>query len=157
MWEQLAVFIIRFRLSLVAVLAAITVFMAYKAKDVEMTYDFAQVVSEQDPDMVYFRQFKRTFGEDGNVLVIGLQDSSIYKLGNFNEFRQLTDTLAKVQGVSGVLSVSKLLNISKDTASNSFKAGIMVTVGALSLSVIVLITLVTAPRMAFVGLASSIV
>lgn len=122
MWEKLAVFIIRFRLSLVAVLAAITVFMAYKAKDVEMTYDFAQVVSEKDPDMRYFRQFKRTFGEDGNVLVIGLQDSSIYKLGNFNEFRQLTDTLAKVQGVNGVLSVSKLLNISKDTATNSFKS-----------------------------------
>ncbi|MBD2723512.1 efflux RND transporter permease subunit [Hymenobacter armeniacus] len=122
MWEQLAVFIIRFRLSLIAVLAAITVFMAWKAKDVEMTYDFAQVVSEQDPDMIYFKQFKQRFGEDGNVLVIGMQDSSVYKLGNFNEFRILTDTLAKVEGVNGVLSVSKLLNISKDTANNSFKA-----------------------------------
>ena len=122
MWEHLAYFIIRFRLSLIVLLAGITVVMAWKAKDVEMTYDFAQVVSEKDPDMLYFRQFKRTFGEDGNVLVIGLQDSSIYKLSNFNEFRQLTDTLAKVQGVNGVLSVSKLLNIYKDTVSNSFKA-----------------------------------
>ncbi|MFC7666657.1 hypothetical protein ACFQT0_03910 [Hymenobacter humi] len=54
--------------------------------------------------------------------MVGLQDSSVYKLGNFNELRQLTDTLAKVEGVNGVLSVSKLLNISKDTANNSFKA-----------------------------------
>ena len=122
MWERLAYFIIRFRLSLIAVLAVTTVFMAWQAKDVEMTYDLAQVVSEKDPDMVYFKQFKQRFGEDGNVLVIGLQDSSIYKLGNFNEFRQLTDTLAKVQGVNGVLSVSKLLSISKDTANNSFAA-----------------------------------
>ena len=58
MWEQLALFIIRFRLSLIAVLAVITVFMAWKAKDVEMTYDFAQVVSANDPDMVYFQDFK---------------------------------------------------------------------------------------------------
>ena len=122
MWEHLALFIIRFRLSLVALLAVITVFMAYKAKDVEMTYDFAQVVSEKDPDMIYFQQFKKQFGEDGNVLVLGMQDSSIYKLGNFNELRQLTDTLSKVQGVNGVLSISKLLNISKDTVNNSFKA-----------------------------------
>ncbi|ALW84431.1 hypothetical protein AUC43_04620 [Hymenobacter sedentarius] len=122
MWEHLAYFIIRFRLSLIAVLAVITVFMAWKAKDVEMTYDFAQVVSPNDPDMIYFQDFKKTFGEDGNVLVVGLQDSSVYKLGNFNELRQLTDTLAKVEGVNGVLSVSKLLNISKDTAANSFKA-----------------------------------
>ncbi|HEX8326849.1 MAG TPA: MMPL family transporter [Hymenobacter sp.] len=122
MWEQLAYFIIRFRLSLIAVLAVITVFMAWKAKDVEMTYDFAQVVSPNDPDMIYFQDFKKTFGEDGNVLVVGLQDSSVYKLSNFNELRILTDTLAKVEGVNGVLSVSKLLNISKDTANNSFKA-----------------------------------
>ncbi|OGX88095.1 hypothetical protein BEN47_09485 [Hymenobacter lapidarius] len=122
MWERLAYFIIRFRLSLIAVLAVITVFMAWKAKDVEMTYDFAQVVSPNDPDMVYFQNFKKTFGEDGNVLVLGLQDSSVYKLGNFNELRRLTDTLARIEGVNGVLSVSKLLNISKDTANNSFRA-----------------------------------
>ena len=81
MWEHLAYFIIRFRLSLIAVLAVITVFMAWKAKDVEMTYDFAQVVSPKDPDMVYFQQFKQTFGEDGNVLVLGLQDSSRVQAG----------------------------------------------------------------------------
>src|SRR6476469_4402727 len=78
MWEHLAYFIIRFRLSLIALLAAITVFMAWKAKDVEMTYDFAQVVSQKDPDMIYYQDFKKRFGEDGNVLVMGLQDSSIY-------------------------------------------------------------------------------
>ncbi|GAA4367645.1 MMPL family transporter [Hymenobacter saemangeumensis] len=122
MWAHLALFIIRFRLSLIGVLALITVFMAYKAKDVEMTYDFAQVVSPQDPEMVYFQQFKKTFGEDGNVLVLGLQDSAIYRLGNFNELRQLTDTLAKVPGVSGVLSVTKLLQLRRDTATSQFKA-----------------------------------
>ena len=122
MWEQLALFIIRFRLSLIAVLAAITVFMAYKAKDVEMTYDFAQVVSPEDPDMVYFQQFKQTFGEDGNVLVVGLQDSAIYRLGNFNELRALTDTLGRLEGVSGVLSVTKLVNLQRDTATGKFVA-----------------------------------
>ncbi len=122
MWEHLALFIIRFRLSLIAVLAVITVFMAWKAKDVEMTYDFAQVVSPQDPDMVYFQQFKRQFGEDGNVLVLGMQDSSVYRLANFNQLRVLSDTLAKVQGVSGVLSMTKLVNLVKDTTANSFRA-----------------------------------
>ncbi|WP_210514392.1 efflux RND transporter permease subunit [Hymenobacter terricola] len=122
MWSNIALFIIRFRLSLIAVLAVITVFMAWKAKDVEMTYDFAQVVSPNDPDMVFFQQFKKKFGEDANVLVLGLQDSAVYRLGNFNELRTLTDTLAKVEGVSGVLSVTKLLAIRKDTATNQFRA-----------------------------------
>ncbi len=122
MWQQIAVFIIRFRITLVAVLAVITVFMAWKAKDVEMTYDFAQVVSPQDPEMVYFQKFKKTFGEDGNVLVIGMQDSAVYRLANFNRLRNLTDTLAKVSGVSGVLSITKLPELRRDTATNRFVA-----------------------------------
>jgi len=123
MWASLALFIIRFRRTLIGVLALITVFMAWKAKDVEMTYEFTQVVSPQDPEMVFFtKQFKQRFGEDGNVLVIGLQDSSVYRLGNFNELRTLTDTLAKVPGVNGVLSVTKLLQLQRDTATSQFRA-----------------------------------
>jgi predicted RND superfamily exporter protein len=120
MWSKLALLIIKNRRLLVGLLAIITAFMAWKAKDVEMTYDFAQVVSPDDPDMVYFQQFKKTFGEDGNVLVLGLQDSSVYRLGNFNELRLLTDTLSKVEGVSGVLSVTKLIQLTKDTAGQRF-------------------------------------
>ncbi|QNE41173.1 MMPL family transporter [Hymenobacter sp. NBH84] len=122
MWSKLALFIIKNRRLLLLLLAAITVFMAWKAKDVEMTYDFAQVVRPDDPDMVYFQRFKKQFGEDGNVLVLGLQDSSIYRLGNFNELRTLTDTLGKVQGVSGVLSITKLIRLDKDTANRQFQA-----------------------------------
>ncbi|OON70963.1 efflux RND transporter permease subunit [Hymenobacter sp. CRA2] len=120
MWSKLALLIIKNRRLLVGLLAIITAFMAWKAKDVEMTYDFAQVVSPDDPDMVYFQQFKNTFGEDGNVLVLGLQDSSVYRLGNFNELRLLTDTLSKVEGVSGVLSVTKLIQLTKDTTNQRF-------------------------------------
>ena len=122
MWGKLALFIIKNRLLLISLLAAITVFMAWEAKDVEMTYDFAQVVRPDDPQMRYFQRFKQTFGEDGNVLVLGLQDSSVYKLGNFNELRILTDKLAQVPGVSGVLSVTKLIRLAKDTAAQRFVA-----------------------------------
>jgi predicted RND superfamily exporter protein len=84
MWSKLALFVIKNRRILILLLSALTVFMGWQARKVEMTYDFAQVVSPDDPDMVYFQQFKRTFGEDGNVFVLGMQDSSVYKLGNFN-------------------------------------------------------------------------
>ncbi|QIL76481.1 efflux RND transporter permease subunit [Hymenobacter sp. HDW8] len=122
MWSSLALFVIKQRRILILLIAAMTVFMAWKAKDVEMTYDFAQVVSPDDPDVVYFQNFKKTFGEDGNVLVLGLQDSSVYKLGNFTELRNLTDTLSGVEGVNGVLSVTKVFALRKDTATQQFKA-----------------------------------
>ena len=96
-------------------IVVLTGVMGYFARNVEMTYDFQSVVSPNDPEMQYFQTFKQTFGEDGNVLVVGMQDSSVYKLGNFRELRILTDTLGKVQGVNGVLSVTKLINLENDT------------------------------------------
>ncbi|RZK40887.1 MAG: hypothetical protein EOO57_02130, partial [Hymenobacter sp.] len=120
MWGHIALFIIKFRRILIALIAVATVYMAWVAKDVQMTYDFAQVVSPEDPDMVYFQQFKKTFGEDGNILVIGMQDSSVYKLKNFRLYDQLANDLVKVQGVSGVLGLPKLIQIEKDTVENRF-------------------------------------
>ena len=120
MWGHIALFIIKYRAWLLGLIAIFTVCMAWVAKDVEMTYDFAQVVSPKDPDMVYFQQFKKTFGEDGNILVLGMQDSSVYQLKNFNQLRSLTDTLAKMQGVSGVLGITRLIQIEKDTINSKF-------------------------------------
>ncbi|AMJ67620.1 efflux RND transporter permease subunit [Hymenobacter sp. PAMC 26628] len=120
MWGHIALFIIKYRVWLLSLIGVSTVYMAWVAKDVEMTYDFAQVVSPKDPDMVYFQQFKKTFGEDGNILVLGMQDSSVYGLKNFTQYQHLTDTLAKVQGVSGVLGITRLIQIEKDTAQGRF-------------------------------------
>jgi predicted RND superfamily exporter protein len=120
MWGHIALFIIKYRSWLLGLIALSTVYMAWVAKDVQMTYDFAQVVSPQDPDMVYFQQFKRTFGEDGNILVVGMQDSSVYELKKFRQYDELAENLVKVQGVTGVLGIPKLINIEKDTVNNSF-------------------------------------
>lgn len=122
MWSNLALFVIKNRRLLIGLLAVITVFMAWEARKVEMTYDFAQVVSADDPDMVYFQQFKKKFGEDGNVLVLGMQDSSVYELATFNKLRTLTDTLSKVRGVNGILGVTRLPRLEKDTVNRQFRA-----------------------------------
>src|SRR5688572_16107506 len=120
MWKKIALFILKNRISLLVFLAVTTAFMAWKAKDVEMSYDFANVVSQDDTDMVYFKRFKQTFGEDGNVLVIGMHDSAIYKLSNFREFKKLSDAVADVEGVKGVISLPGLVKIDKDTTERTF-------------------------------------
>ena len=70
--------IIKYRIYFMLVIAAITVFMGYHASKVELVYDFRPAtVPPNDPDMVFFNQFKLQFGEDGNVLAVGMKDSAI--------------------------------------------------------------------------------
>jgi predicted RND superfamily exporter protein len=94
--------------------------MAYKAREVELTYDFVKVIPQDDPDFIYFNQFKKTFGEDGNILVAGLKDESVYKLKKFQAFQKLAQDIGKVEGVSGVVSLPTVQTLFKDTAQQKF-------------------------------------
>ena len=121
MWIKIAHFILKHRLALIILIGLITVFMGYKARNIEMTYDFAKVVPATDPEMIYFQEFKNMFGEDGNILVVGLQDSAIYTPENFLRFKFLQDELASLNGVANVLSLPGMLRLEKDVANRQFK------------------------------------
>lgn len=94
--------------------------MGYHAANVEMSYDFARTVPPDDPDMIYHDQFKAQFGEDANLIAVGMKDSSIYKLQHFEAYRELTENIRKINGVTDVLSLPVLKKISKDTVNTRF-------------------------------------
>ena len=50
MFTWLARFILRNRLTLMSVIALLTVFMAYEATTIQLSYDFATILPESDPD-----------------------------------------------------------------------------------------------------------
>jgi predicted RND superfamily exporter protein len=120
MWDKIASFIIRFRLLLIVIICLVTVVMGYYATKVEMSYDLARTVPADDPEMIFLQQFKKQFGEDANVIGIGLQDSSIYSLQNFNRFRELNKIIKAIPGVNNLLSLTELKIIRKDTVHKRF-------------------------------------
>lgn len=120
MWNSLAVWIIKFRLPLIVAIGFMTLFMGYFASKVEMSYDFARTVPPDDPDMIMLREFREQFGEDGNIIAIGLKDSSIYELKNFEAFRDFSREAKQIGGVNDVVSLPVLKMILKDTANARF-------------------------------------
>ena len=120
MWNRIAQLIIRFRVALITIIGLITILMGYYATKVEMSYDFARTVPPKDPDMLVLTQFREQFGEDGNVIAVGLQDSSVYQLRKFQAFRDLTKRIRNIHGVTEVVSLPVLKIILKDTAHSRF-------------------------------------
>ncbi|HNP76741.1 MAG TPA: efflux RND transporter permease subunit [Cyclobacteriaceae bacterium] len=120
MWARIADNIIRFRLPLTGLILVITVAMGYYASRVEMSYELNRTVPPEDPDMIFLNQFKKTFGEDGNMMAVGFRDSAIYKLENFRALTQLGKDIRKLDGVNEVVSLPRLRVILKDTAHQKF-------------------------------------
>ncbi len=121
MWTKLAHIVLKYRLVLILILAFVTAFMAFHAKDVEYSYSLSTVVPKSDPDMKYFMSFKKEFGEDGNMLAIGLQDSALYTPDNFRSFRYLSEEIGRIRGVKQVFSLPTIQNLVKNTSEKRFE------------------------------------
>ena len=108
MWEKISVFVLRNRLLLIVVLAVLTAFMAYKATFVELTYDNPKYIPDDDPEYVAYQDFKSTFGDDGSVLVIGINTPKIKTVDFFNDWCQLSDDIEKMDGIENILSIANV-------------------------------------------------
>lgn len=120
MWSRIADMIIRFRVLLMSLIVGITVIMGFYASKVEMSYDFGRAVPPNDPDMVFLTQFRQQFGEDGNIVAVGLLDSAAYTLENFVRLRDLGLKLRSIEGVNEVLSLPRMKIVLKDTIRQRF-------------------------------------
>jgi len=63
--------------------------MAFEARKVEMDYNFAQLLPEDDTTFVEYKRFKEYFKEDGNQLILGTKYESLKTLENFNAWYDL--------------------------------------------------------------------
>lgn len=102
------------------ILALLTAFMGYHGQDLKLSYEYARAVPETDPEMIYYRQFKKQFGEDANLMAIGVRDSSLYEAQNFRRFKYFSDEIAKLPGVKYVLGMPNMQKLVKNTADKNF-------------------------------------
>jgi uncharacterized protein len=120
MWVNFARFALRYRNILTVIILLGAVFMAYKAKDVQMSYDHARLIPANDPENVAYENFVKQFGKDGTMMVAGFTSDELYNIEVFNDWYKLTERIERVNGVENVLSVSNLPQIVKDTTAKRF-------------------------------------
>ncbi|MGZ3907909.1 MAG: efflux RND transporter permease subunit [Bacteroidia bacterium] len=101
--------------------AAITAFMGYKAKDVEITYQFAKLLPDTDSASIDYEFFKSKFGQDGSVLVIGCDIDQLKTPKNFNLWCDLGDKIKNTAGIEGVLSVGRLKELVLNDSLGKFE------------------------------------
>jgi len=121
MWGAIASIILRNRIVILLILLALTVFMGWQASQIELSYQFVKPLPKDDQAMVDYNSFKKMFGEDGNVMVIGFQDSNLFELPKFNGLFDLGKDIKKISGIKEVLSVANIYNIIKNDSVKKFE------------------------------------
>lgn len=122
MWGRLALFILRFRWPLLVLTLAVTLFMGWQASKVQLSYEFTRAIPTDNPKYRAYQDFRKEFGEDGNLLVIGFQHDHLFEERVFNDYAALAERLRHTNSVVGVLSVPGATNLAKDTISEKLMA-----------------------------------
>ncbi len=122
MWKKLAQFILANRISLLILLLASTVFMAWQASQVRLSFNAGKVLPLTDSAYIDYNAFKKTFGEDGSVMVVGIQSDSLFSPSLFNDWLNLSTEVQKIEGIKQVLSIGQLSVLEKDTLQQKFTA-----------------------------------
>ena len=122
MWKRLAKFVLKNRIVLLVLLFLVTGVMAFYASKIKLSYEFSKAIPTNNPKYQDYLSFKNKFGDDGNVLVIGVQTDSLFQLKNFESFRSLNDDLKKIQHIENVLSVVNVVDLLKDSTTEKLDA-----------------------------------
>ncbi|MBU3713935.1 MAG: RND transporter, partial [Ferruginibacter sp.] len=113
MWKSLAKFVLKNRLVLLFALIISTAVMGYYASKVELSYEFSRAIPSDNPKLREYQSFKKIFGNDGNIIVIGIQDTQLFKLSSFKSYKQFCNDVRNVKNVEDILSVSDAVEVYK--------------------------------------------
>ncbi|SFE67237.1 efflux RND transporter permease subunit [Thermophagus xiamenensis] len=121
MWIRTASFILRNRFPILIVLTILTVFLGVQSREIEMSYQYAPLLPEDDPASLDYQDFIKEFGNEGNLIVLGIQDSTFFEVQHFSAWEQLTQNLKKINGITSVFSVSDAFTLKKNLQKKKFE------------------------------------
>jgi predicted RND superfamily exporter protein len=120
-WESVARIILRNRITILSIIFLFTVFLALQWKNMRFTYTEANLLPDHHEINLQYNDFLDKFGEEGNLIVIGIKDSTFFTPKNFSAWTQLMETLKKSKEVELIISVDDLKKLNKNETLETFE------------------------------------
>lgn len=116
---RISSFILKNKILLIILLTVFTLCMAFFGRNVKMSYENT-ILSDKDTSVVVYEKFKKLFGDDKSIVVVGMVNPDIFQLDQFNAWYDLEKEIRKIDGVLGVLNLSNSVNLTKNNATHQF-------------------------------------
>ena len=119
-WEKFARLILRNRIFLLILVLINTIFLSTQWKNIRFSYSEANLMPKDHPFNIAYDNFVDVFGEEGNLLIIAVNDSLLFDRTNFNAWIELSDSFKLKKEVNNVLHVGNFPVIKKDKIKKEF-------------------------------------
>ncbi|WP_026754074.1 RND family transporter [Sediminibacter sp. Hel_I_10] len=119
-WEIAARIILRNKIGILFVIILATIFFSSQWKYMRFTYSEANLLPDDHEVNIVYNDFLKVFGEEGNLIVLGVKDSSFFTAEKLNAWNQLSDDFKAYDAVETVVSIKDLQKLVKNTSAQKF-------------------------------------
>ena len=119
-WDIFARLILRNRIFFLVFIFISTLLLSTQWKNLKFSYSEANLMPKDHPFNLAYDNFVNVFGEEGNLLIIAVNDSSLFKKNNFNSWIKLSQSFKNKKEINNVIHVGNIPVISKDKIKKEF-------------------------------------
>ena len=119
-WTKIAGLILRNRYSVLVTIAIITGLLASQMKYMKFSYTEANLLPEDHEVNLQYNQFLEIFGEEGNLVILGIKDTTVFTPKKFNAWNNLVQKFNHLDEVDFTLSIADIQKLTKDTKKRKF-------------------------------------
>ena len=120
LWESIARIILNNRILIIIFLILATYFFSTHWHKIKFTYTEANLLPETHEENLKYNSFTSKFGEEGNLIVIGIKDSLLFTLENLNAWNKLSNSFKNLPQVETVIAFGDLQKLIKDKNTRQF-------------------------------------
>jgi uncharacterized protein len=119
-WDVTARLILRNKITILVGIVLITIFFSFQWKNMRFTYTEANLLPDDHEVNLIYNDFLKTFGEEGNLIILGVKDSTLFTTEKLNAWNKLSEAFKGYDEVETVVSIKDLQKLVKDTVNEKF-------------------------------------
>ncbi|MET0760548.1 MAG: MMPL family transporter [Flavobacterium sp.] len=120
-WELIARVVLRNRILMLSIIVAITALLAMQWKNIHFTYTEANLLPDDNIVNIEYKAFLNKFGEEGNLVIIGVKDSTIFTPKAYASWSKMMNSLKDSKEVDLVISLNDLKKLQKNDTLEKFE------------------------------------
>lgn len=119
-WTKVAGLILRNRYVVLLIIAAFTAFLATQMKYMRFSYTEANLLPENHEANIQYNKFLEIFGEEGNLVILAVKDSTLFTPKKFNAWNKLTKEFDSLKEVEFSVSIADVQKLKADRKNRKF-------------------------------------
>ena len=119
-WDSVSNLILKNRILIIALLSLATSFFISQWQYIKFSNTEANLLPDNHEVNLEYLDFTDKFGEEGNLIVIGVKDSLLFTTENLNAWNNLSKVLKDTSFVESVIAIGDLQKLKKDKKKQQF-------------------------------------